>query len=121
MIISVGRRAEGEAFVKVLPFSYLGRRELDESEKRLSCIPNKLGQVLPVSKKPRAKELEKKKSKARRQSLEKEIYIGQHIKPSLKYKPGLTYTAAVSGLLLIIPTSGCDPHLAEFDPYFQNY
>lgn len=61
MIISVGRRAEGEAFVKVLPFSYLGRRELDESEKRLSCIPNKLGQVLPVSKKPRAKELEKKK------------------------------------------------------------
>lgn len=61
MIISVGWRGEGEAFVKVLPFSYLGRRELGESEeKRLNCTPNILSQVLPLSKNPRTKELEKK-------------------------------------------------------------
>lgn len=79
MIISVGWGAEGEAFVKVLPFSYLGRRELGESEKRLSCISNMLRQVLNVSKKPRTKELEKKNFKARRQRLEKEIYTDQHL------------------------------------------
>lgn len=112
-----GRRG---SFCEGITFQLSGRRELGES-KRLSCIPNMSRQVSPVSIKPRTKELEKKKSKARRQSLEKEMYSGQHVKPSLKYKPGLTYIAAVSGLLLIIPTSGCDPHLAEFDPYFQNY
>lgn len=61
LIVSDGCRAEGEAFVEVLPFSYLGRRELGESEKRLSCIPNMLREVLAVSKKARTKELEKKK------------------------------------------------------------
>lgn len=75
MIISVGWRAEGEAFVKVLPFSYLGRRELGESEKRLNCIPNMLRQVLPVSKKPRTKKLEKKIVLKQEDSLEKEIYL----------------------------------------------
>lgn len=60
LIISVGWRAEGEAFVKILPFCYLGRRELDESDKRLICIPNILRQTLPVSKKTSSKELEKK-------------------------------------------------------------
>lgn len=121
MIISVGWRAEGEAFVKVLPFSYLGRRELGESEKRLSCIPNMLREVLPLRKKPRTKELEEKKMLKQEDRIWRKKSTGQHVKPSLKYKPGLTYIAAVSGLLLIIPTSGCDPHLAEFDPYFQNY
>lgn len=54
-----GRRG---SFCEGITFQLSGRRELGES-KRLSCIPNMLRQVLPVSIKPRTKELEKKNLK----------------------------------------------------------